>query len=481
MNSEPPTPLPSTRCNLLIVDDDRAMGDMLIAALQSPSLSAEHVDSGPRALDRLERGGVNVVVTDVRMGQGMSGIELAARVHEAWPDVPVIVITAFGSLEAAIAAIRAGAYDFVPKPFEPDELLLRVRRAFETHALREEVRKLRDARGAPVPFESLIGKSPTMERVFALIARIAQSSASVSITGETGTGKELVARAIHARSRRASGPFIAVNCAAIPEPLLESELFGHTRGSFTDARSARTGLFLHANGGTIFLDEIGDLPKLLQARLLRALQEHCVRPVGSDREIPFDARVIASTNKDLESAVSEGSFREDLFFRLNVLEVSLPPLRSRGNDVLVLAQEFIRRIAQRDSRPVLGISPDCARHLLEYSWPGNVRELLNVIERAVALASYDNLMPIDLPERIRQYKPSHVIVAGTAPEDFVTMDEVERRYILRVLEATGGHRTRTAEILGLDRKTLYNKLRTYGVSDTGTMATLIAPAATDRS
>jgi DNA-binding NtrC family response regulator len=460
MNASAPAP------RVLIVDDDRAMADMLVSSLRSPTLSAEFVTSAVEALTRLERGDIDVVVTDVRMGKGMSGIELSSRIHEAFPDVPVLVITAFGSLETAIAAIRAGAYDFVPKPFEPDELLLRVRHALESRSLRAEVRRLRDARGAPVPFESLVGNSSAMERVFALIDRVAQSSATVLITGETGTGKELAARAIHDRSRRAHGPFVAVNCAAIPEQLLESELFGHTRGSFTDARSARAGLFLRANGGTIFLDEIADLPKPLQARLLRALQEHTVRPVGSDTEVAFDARVVAATNRDLESAVADGQFREDLYFRFNVLEVVLPPLRSRGNDVLVLAQEFIRRISERDGRPVLGIAPDTARLLLEYAWPGNVRELVNVIERAVALARYDNLTPADLPDRIRQFAPSHVIVAGTSPEDFVKLEEVERRYILRVLEATRGHRTRTAEILGLDRKTLYNKLRAYGMSET---------------
>jgi two-component system response regulator HydG len=466
-----PTPLPEQTMvpRVLVVDDDKAMAEMLVTALQSNTLAAEYVTSGQAALDRLTRPDqetIDLIVTDVRMGKGMSGIDLCARVHGEFPDIPVIVITAFGSMETAIAAIRAGAYDFVPKPFDPDELLLRARRAIEARSLRQEIRRLREARGRALSFGNMIGSSPEMERVFALIDRVAQSSATVLITGETGTGKELAARAIHERSRRAHGPFVAVNCAAIPENLLESELFGHTRGAFTDARAARTGLFVRANGGTLFLDEVAELPKPMQAKLLRALQERAVRPVGADTETPFDARVIAATNRDLQSAVSDGTFREDLYFRLNVLEVHLPPLRARGNDVLALAQHFIARIAERDQRNVVGISTECARLLLEYSWPGNVRELFNVIERAVALAQHDHLVPADLPDRIRQFSPSHVLVTGSTPDELPKLEEVERRYILRVLEATNGHRTRAAEILGLDRKTLYNKLRAYGVSET---------------
>ncbi|MBL8680599.1 MAG: sigma-54-dependent Fis family transcriptional regulator [Myxococcales bacterium] len=449
------------------------MGEMLVSALSSKTMVVEHVASGQAALDRIQQSLVDLVVTDVRMGKGMTGIDLTARIHEQAPETAVIVITAFGTVDLAVSAIRAGAYDFVPKPFEPDELLLRVQRALEAKRLRGELRALRESRGAPVAFGDLIGRSPEMEQLFALVDRVAQSSAAALVTGDTGTGKELVARAIHARSRRAHGPFVAVNCAAIPETLLESELFGHTRGAFTDARTARTGLFVRANGGTIFLDEVGELPKALQAKLLRALQEHTVRPVGSDAEVAFDARVIAATNRDLQNLVVDGLFREDLYFRLNVLEVSLPPLRARGNDVLLLAQEFIRRISARDHKKPIEIAPDCARLMLEYNWPGNVRELVNVIERAVALARGDQLTAADLPDRVRQFSPTHVIVSASAPDEFPKLEEIERRYILRVLEATNGHRTRTAEILGLDRKTLYNKLRLYGVGDSG--ATLSQP------
>ncbi|MDP3275884.1 MAG: sigma-54 dependent transcriptional regulator [Deltaproteobacteria bacterium] len=450
---------------LLVVDDDRAMAMMLVSSLASDTLSVLVAASPAEALDRMEHEAIDVVVTDVRMGAGMTGIELCARMHEGYPMVPVIVITAFGSLETAILAIRAGAHDFLPKPFDPDELLHRVRKALELRTLRDEVRRLRDARARHDSFDSLVGESQEMKRVFSLVDRVAQSSAIVLITGETGTGKELVAQAIHSRSRRAHGPLVVVNCAAISETLLEAELFGHTRGAFTDARQARPGLFVAANHGSIFLDEIGELSKPMQAKLLRALQERKVKPVGADTEVAFDARVIAATNRDLVSLVAEGQFREDLYFRLAVVEIDLPPLRARHNDVLILAQHFVKLMSSREERLVTGIDAECARLLLQYAWPGNVRELHNVIERAVALAQYDTLTAADLPDRIQHFKRSHVLVTAETPEEFVRLEEVERRYILRVLEATQGHRSKTAEILGLDRKTLYNRLRAYGVGD----------------
>ena len=251
----------------------------------------------------------------------------------------------------------------------------------------------------------------------------------------------------------------------MPEALLESELFGHVRGAFTDARSARLGLFVKANHGTLFLDEVGEMSPSIQSKLLRALQERVVRPVGSDQEVAFDARIVSATHRDLDAAVSDGSFREDLYYRLAVVDLKLPPLRSRGTDVLLLAQDFLTRIAERDHRPIRGIDAACSRLLVEYSWPGNVRELANVIERAVALAAHDMITVADLPERIRTFESSHVLVTASAPDELVRLEEVERRYILRVLEATSGHRTRTAEILGLDRKTLYNKLKAYGISE----------------
>jgi two-component system response regulator HydG len=284
----------------------------------------------------------------------------------------------------------------------------------------------------------------------------------VLITGESGTGKEVVARALHRRGRRKNGPFVAVNCAALPETLLESELFGHARGAFTDARSARSGLFVQANGGTLFLDEITEMPLALQPKLLRALQERVVRPLGGEGEVPFDVRLVTATNRDLETAVEEGRFRGDLFFRVNVIHVPLPPLRARGGDILLLAQRFLGEYGARSSKQVTGLSPQAAERLLAYSWPGNVRELENCIERAIALAQHDHILPDDLPEKVRAYRRSHVLVASDDPAELVPLEEVERRYILRVMEAVGGNKSQAAQVLGLGRKTLYRKLEAYG-------------------
>ena len=298
-----------------------------------------------------------------------------------------------------------------------------------------------------------------------LCERVAETDASVLITGESGTGKELVARAIHRRSRRADGPFVAINCAAMPENLLESELFGHVKGAFTDARGSRPGLFVQASAGTLFLDEIGDLPLTLQPKLLRALQERRFRPVGSDSEVAFDARIVSATNRDLETAVEEKRFRDDLYYRLNVVHIPLPPLRARGTDVLFLAQHFLERFAALFAKRVTLLSSAAAAKISDYSWPGNVRELANCIERAVALTRFQEIVVEDLPERIRDYKRSQLVIASDDPSEIVTLEEIERRYILRVLEAAGGSRSVAAKLLGLDRKTLYRKLKAYGFRD----------------
>jgi two-component system, NtrC family, response regulator AtoC len=442
---------------VLIVDDDRSMCEMLEVGLVARGFEIKWVTSAAEALEGLGAADVDVVVTDLKM-RGVGGLQLCERVVATRPDVPVIVITAFGSMETAIAAIRAGAYDFITKPLEVDALALALTRAVQHRELRHEVKRLRrvvdDARG----FGDLLGASPAMAQVYDLLERFLESDASVLISGESGTGKELVARALHRRGRRSGGPFVAVNCAAVPEALLESELFGHVRGAFTDARAARTGLFLHATDGTLFLDEIGDLPLPLQPKLLRALQERVVRPIGGDTELPFNVRLIAATNRDLEAAVEERRFREDLFFRVNVLHIELPPLRARGSDVLLLAQSFVDRFAAQTGKNVVGVSSGVAERLLAYAWPGNVRELQNCIERAVALSRHDELTVEDLPEKVRTYRRSHVVVAGDDPSELVPLEEVERRYILKVLEAVGGNKTLAARVLGLDRKTLYRKL-----------------------
>jgi DNA-binding NtrC family response regulator len=443
----------------LVVEDDGAMRDLLAQGLTRRGFQPTTQKSGGDAVTQVLDSDFDVVVTDLNM-PGVNGVDLCHRVAESRPDLPVVVLTAFGSLETAIASIRAGAYDFVTKPVELDALALVLDRAVSHRRLREEVHRLRRTVAAGVDRGAMIGQSAALQRAFELMDRVADSDATVLITGESGTGKELAARALHERSKRMSGPFIALNCAAMPEPLLESELFGHVRGAFTDAKTAKTGLFVEANSGTLFLDEIGELPVGLQPKLLRALQERRVRPVGATTEVPFDARVVAATNRDLEALVGEGRFREDLYFRLNVIGVELPPLRARGNDVLLLAQRFTEQFASRSGKRVIGFSPELARRLLAYPWPGNIRELQNCIERAVAVTGFDQLGVDDLPEKIRNYSAAAGSSAGDA-EEIVPLADVEKRYILQALEAFGGNRTMAAKALGLDRKTLYRKLEQY--------------------
>jgi two-component system response regulator HydG len=316
---------------------------------------------------------------------------------------------------------------------------------------------------APRAADDIVGTSPPMLKVGELITRVAATETTVLITGESGTGKELVAKALHARSDRRDGPFVAINCAAMPESLLESELFGHVRGAFTDARSARLGLLVKASLGTLFLDEIAEMPSGMQAKLLRALQERTVRPVGGDQEQPFSARIIAATNRDLEAEVEEKRFREDLFYRINVVRIEVPPLRARGNDILQLAQHFLERYAARSRRAVVGMTHDAADRLSRYPWPGNVRELQNCIERAVTLAQSDRIGADDLPDKIDDYSPGGMAIDASNPVELLPMEEVERRHIRKVLEAVGGNKTLAAQILGFDRRTLYRKLgRTTG-------------------
>ena len=312
-------------------------------------------------------------------------------------------------------------------------------------------------------FEGLVGDSPPMQHLYRQLARVAASDAAVLITGESGTGKELVAQALHTHSRRAKGPFVPVNCPALPPTLLESELFGHVRGAFTDARAERKGLFLQADGGTLFLDEIGDFPLDLQPKLLRVLETSAVRPVGSNKELDVDVRVLTATNRDLEAAVEAGHFREDLFYRINVIPIEVPPLRVRGTDILLLAQHFLGHCTARSGKPVTGISEGAAAKLLAYAWPGNVRELRNAIERAVALTCYEHLVVEDLPDKIRTYRQTHLLIGSDNPTELVPMEEVERRYIHHVLYTVGGNKTLAARILGFDRKTLYRKLAQYGL------------------
>jgi DNA-binding NtrC family response regulator len=442
---------------ILIIDDDRSLCEVLESELRRREFEVTWFTDPHAAIAVFEREDFGLAITDVNMA-GMNGVELCKQLVGRREDMPVIVITAYANMETAIAAIRAGAYDFVTKPFDMDELALTIERALRHRALREEVKRLRKEVDSTQRFEEILGTSAAMLKMCELITRVADTETTVLITGESGTGKELVAKALHTKSGRRDGPFVAINCAAMPENLLESELFGHVKGAFTDARTARPGLFIRASKGTLFLDEIGEMPAGMQAKLLRALQERTVRPVGGDTEQPFDTRILAATNRDLETEVEEKRFREDLFYRINVVRTHVPPLRARGGDILLLAQHFLERYANQSRRAVLGMTSAAADKLLQYPWPGNVRELQNCIERAVALAQFDQIGVDDLPEKIRDYKTVRINIESNDPAELLPMEEVERRYILKVLEAVGGNKTLAAQVLGFDRRTLYRKL-----------------------
>jgi two-component system, NtrC family, response regulator AtoC len=449
---------------ILIIDDDQSTCDVLEDALSGRDFELTSRTSAADGLKQLAERDFDVVITDVNM-PGMTGVELCQHITANREDIPVVVMNAFGTMATAVAAIRAGAYDVIRKPFEMDDLYLTIDRAIKHRALREEVKQLRSAVTEHQRFDEIIGASAPMKKVYDLISRVADSETSVLVTGESGTGKELVASALHKRSPRHDGPFVAINCAAMPEPLLESELFGHLKGAFTDARQSRVGLFVKASHGTLFLDEIGEMPAGMQAKLLRALQERRVRPVGGDTEVPFDTRIIAATNRDLDTEVEEKRFREDLFYRINVVRIHLPPLRVRGSDVLFLAQHYLKRYAPPGKAEVVGMTQATCERFLAYPWPGNVRELQNCIERAVALTRLNQIGVDDLPEKIRDFRSTRVLVESEDPAELLPMDEVERRYVLRVLEAVGGNKTMASQVLGFDRRTLYRKLDAYGVGD----------------
>jgi DNA-binding NtrC family response regulator len=451
------------RGKILIVDDEQMMCEMLEDDLKRHGFHPTSYLSAEKALDALKTESFDVLLTDMNLPD-MNGIELCERVVTNRPDIPVIVITAFGSMETAIAAIRAGAYDFVTKPIDTEFLVLALDRAVNHHGLQEKVKILDEALKKSHQFDELIGQSPPMRKLIDRLQLVADTETSILITGETGTGKELVAQALHRRSRRQKGPFVAVNCAALPDALLESELFGHKSGAFTDAKTERKGLFFQANGGTLFFDEIGDFPLTLQPKLLRSLEERRVRPIGGTSELAFDARIIAATNRDIETAVEENRFREDLYYRINVIQIDLPPLRERGTDILLLAQHFVEQFAIRSDKQIAGISNSASEKLLNYTWPGNIRELRNIIERAVVLTQYEKISVDDLPEKIRNYKISQFLVGSDNPSELVPIQEVEHRYILHVLKTVGGNKTLAARVLGLDRKTLYRKLKHYKIA-----------------
>ena len=443
---------------MLVVDDDLENGELVVRRLGGLGFEAVAFDRPSAAVANLETDEWDVVLTDLEM-PGMTGLELCHEVLARAPDVPVVLMTGYGTMESVLSALRAGAYDFLTKPVGVDALDVAMARAMEHRSLRREVGRLR--REAGEPFEGLVGRSPPMRRVFSLVDRVARSQASVLLHGESGTGKELLARAIHARSRRAGGPFVAFNCAAVPENLLESELFGHEKGAFTGADAARSGLFREASGGTLFLDEIGEMSAALQPKLLRALQERSVRPVGSDREVKVDVRVLAATHQDIEAATAAGSFRADLYYRLAVVSLRAPPLRERPEDVAELATLFLAEACERDARDQLRLSASAVAALGDYTWPGNVRELKNAMEHAAALAEAGFVGVADLPEAI----------AGDAAHEeaaddrlFLPLLEVERRHVLRVYDGVSRNKSEAARLLGIDRKTLAAKLQRFGMT-----------------
>jgi DNA-binding NtrC family response regulator len=406
---------------ILIVDDEKSMCELLEADLKLREFDPIWFTSAEEGFGVLERERVDIVLTDLKM-PCIDGIQFCERIVANRPDIPVIVMTAFGSMETAVAAIRAGAYDFVTKPIEMDLLALTLQRAANHRELQEKIKQLSDVVQQSARCGELLGASQVMQDLFDELGRVAASDANVLLTGESGTGKELVARSIHQQSARNEGPFVAVNCAAFSDTLLESELFGHVQGAFTDARKDRKGLFLEADGGTLLLDEIGEMPLSMQPKILRALEEGRLRPVGGDQEVAFDVRLVAATNRDLETAVEENRFRNDLFFRINVIQMQLPPLRARGTDVLLIANEFLSGFSARAAKDVHQLSEPVAERLMNYSWPGNVRELRNIIERAVALTRTDQLVVEDLPEKIRDYRSSQVFLGGEDPSELVSLE-----------------------------------------------------------
>jgi len=438
-----------------VIDDDASSRELLGRVLGARGWSVVPFADGREALARLAADGApDLVVSDIRMAE-VGGLEVTEAFRRDAPGTPVILVTAFGNVDGAVEAIRRGAFDYVSKPYDVDTVLLTAARALEQRRLVAENQALRRQLRDKYLLETAVGRSEAMLQVFKTAARVAQSDATVLILGESGTGKELVARAIHAASPRAGGPFVPVDCGAMAEGILESELFGHVRGAFTGAQAARRGLFEEAGGGTLFLDEIGDVGASLQARLLRALQEGTIRRVGANEAVAVDVRVVAATNRDLEVAVRNGRFREDLFYRLNVVTLRIPPLRERREDVPLLAEHFAAKHGRGEGG---AISPEVRELLQAYDWPGNVRELENAIARALALNPSGIVVPADLPERIRGAVADPAkgppLPRGYRP----TLDELSRQYAALVLAECGGNKTRAAEQLGIDRKTLYRIL-----------------------
>ena len=453
------------KARILVVDDDHAHLTMLTAMLQSWGYDIDTADDGAGAVERVRQRAYDAILTDVRMAE-VDGIEALRRIKAYNPCLPVLIMTAYSSVDTAVDALKAGAFDYLHKPLDFDELRRGLERALEHGGLRRggSAPRAGDDSGVDAP-AGMIGASEAMGEVFAMIRAVAPSEASVLILGESGTGKELVARALHEGSPRAARRLVTVNCAALAESLLESELFGHEKGAFTGAQRQRDGLFVQADGGTLFLDEIGEMPLALQAKLLRALQQGEVQRLGSDRPVRVDVRVLAATNRDLEAEVREGNFREDLYYRLNVIALRVPPLRERPGDIPPLARHFLARFAQRNRKGVRGFSPRAMDLMLRHDWPGNVRELENAVERAVILAPGETVTELDLPAGLRAEGSSGAPAHGGEPRSDApqSLEDAEREAIARTLEQVGNNKSEAARVLGVTRVTLRSKMKKFGL------------------
>ncbi|HZS43888.1 MAG TPA: sigma-54 dependent transcriptional regulator [Blastocatellia bacterium] len=442
---------------ILIAEDEDLMRGILSGLLRDEGYRVVEASDGKTALDVFAGEDVALVITDINMA-GMNGLELLDQIKKIDASALVIMITAYSSVDSAVSALRKGAYDYITKPFVNEDLLQRVNNAIQHQKLFSENRYLRRELKRQHSFDSLIGTSNVLQSIFRLIEKISPTNTTVLIQGESGTGKELVARAIHYNSDRSEGPFIAINCAAIPESLLESELFGYVKGAFTGAATNKKGLLQASDGGTLFLDEIGEMPPSLQVRLLRALQERTVTPVGATKAISFDARIIAATNRNLESEVQSGRFREDLYYRLNVININLPPLRERREDIPLIAKHFTSKFSKERGTAEKRLAPEAMSALVNYDWPGNVRELENCIERAFTLAD-EEIDIASLPANIRGGDSDNT---NHHLENLnITLEDLERRYVLQVFDRCKGDKTQTAQILGIDLSTLYRKLNRY--------------------
>jgi two-component system response regulator PilR (NtrC family) len=447
---------------ILIVDDERSMREMLAILLKKEGLDVRSAGSRAEAAEALARGGIDLVLTDVKLPDG-DGLEILRHVKAGSPETAVVVMTAYGTTEMAVAARKLGAEAYILKPFDVDELRIVLRDALANRSLREEVVRLKREVGQAYGLDRVIGVSQVMASLFEMVRAIAPTSSTVLVTGESGTGKELVARAIHGLSSRAEGPFVSINCGALPDTLLESELFGHVKGAFTDARQSKKGLFEVASGGTLFLDEVGETSPPMQVKLLRALQERRIRPVGGTEEIDVDVRVIAATNAPLEALVEQKRFREDLFYRLQVIPIRTPPLRERREDIPLLAQHFLERFAREMGKRVAKISEEAMRQLQRFAWPGNVRQLENVIERAVAFETTEAVLPERLPDAIRRPAASESLPAigdGFSLDAYLL--SVEARLLAEALARSQGDRAEAARLLGVSPRSLRYLLQKHG-------------------